>query len=50
MITAKQMQEKSLVARYKKYGGKKGFKDFMRLQGSKGGKATQKKNQANLTA
>ena len=48
MITAKQMQERSLKARYKKYGGKVGFRKFMQEVGKKGGKATQEKRR-NLT-
>jgi len=38
MITAKEMQELSLKARYKKYGGKVGFRKFMQEQGKKGGR------------
>lgn len=44
MITAKEMNKLSLKARYKKYGGKAGFRKFMIEQGRKGGQAPKKKN------
>ncbi len=49
MITATEMQKRSLKARYKKYGGKEGFRKFMREVASKGGKITQAKKRAVLT-
>ena len=48
-LNAKQMQELSLKARYKKYGGKEAFRKFMQGVGKKGGLATQEKKRENLT-
>ena len=43
MITAKEMQERSLKVRYAKYGGKEGFAEFMRKIAKKGGLKKKKK-------